>query len=257
MLPVRPQQHEMNSTLSAQDGSITGWMSAPTGVANCPRGLEYLANVDSFFIRRRINLSDTFSRYEANNTYSIRNSGGQKIYNAIENTNFCTRNYCGSIRPFHIQIFDQTKQEVLHMYRSLACMSCWFPCCLQRVQVSAPPGQTIGSIEQEWNMLRPSFRVLNGSGDTVLRIEGPICVCAQWFCFRIDFNLVSLSGENVGKISKKFTSFTREMFTDASFFGITFPKELDVLSKAVLLGATFLIDFMFFENHGHRGDHHM
>lgn len=103
-------------------------------------------------------------------------------------------------------------------------------------------------------MLRPSFRVLNNSGDTVLRIEGPICVCAQWFCFLLDFNLVSLSGEKVGKISKKFSSFARETFTNASFFGITFPMDLDVRIKAVLLGATFLIDFMFFENHGHRGD---
>jgi len=33
----------------------------------------------------------------------------------------------------------------------------------------------------------------------------------------------------------------REMFTDADFFGVTFPMDLDVRMKAVMLGACFLI----------------
>ena len=37
------------------------------------------------------------------------------------------------------------------------------------------------------------------------------------------------------------------MFTDADNFGINFPIDLDVKVKATLLGATFLIDFMYFE----------
>ena len=32
-----------------------------------------------------------------------------------------------------------------------------------------------------------------------------------------------------------------EMFTDADYFGVTFPLDLDVNIKAVLLAATFLI----------------
>lgn len=31
------------------------------------------------------------------------------------------------------------------------------------------------------------------------------------------------------------------MFTDADYFGITFPMDLDVRMKAVMLGACFLI----------------
>lgn len=53
--------------------------------------------------------------------------------------------------------------------------------------------------------------------------------------------VVSLTGEKVGKISKQWSGFAREVFTDADFFGITFPLDLDVRMKAVLLGATFLI----------------
>lgn len=52
---------------------------------------------------------------------------------------------------------------------------------------------------------------------------------------------MSLTGEKVGKISKQWSGMAREIFTDADFFGITFPLDLDVRMKAVLLGATFLI----------------
>lgn len=45
----------------------------------------------------------------------------------------------------------------------------------------------------------------------------------------------------VGKISKKWSGFARELFTDSDFFGISFPVDLDVRMKAVMLGAVFLI----------------
>lgn len=57
----------------------------------------------------------------------------------------------------------------------------------------------------------------------------------------------------MGKISKQWSGMLREMFTDADYFGITFPIDLDVRMKAVMLGACFLIvsyfiflDFSFF-----------
>jgi hypothetical protein len=45
----------------------------------------------------------------------------------------------------------------------------------------------------------------------------------------------------VGKISKQWTGFVREAFTDTDNFGVNFPMDLDVKMKAVMLGACFLI----------------
>lgn len=50
-----------------------------------------------------------------------------------------------------------------------------------------------------------------------------------------------MNGDEVGKISKQWSGLAREMFTDADFFGINFPMDLDVRMKAVMLGACFLI----------------
>ena len=45
----------------------------------------------------------------------------------------------------------------------------------------------------------------------------------------------------MGKISKQWAGLLREAFTDADYFGITFPMDLDVRMKAVMIGACFLI----------------
>ncbi len=45
----------------------------------------------------------------------------------------------------------------------------------------------------------------------------------------------------IGRISKQWTGFEAEAFTDADNFGLRFPIDLDVKIKAVILGACFLI----------------
>ncbi len=65
------------------------------------------------------------------------------------------------------------------------------------------------------------------------------------------FKVLSADGEQeVGEICKLWSGFVKEAFTDADNFGVTFPPNLDVRIKATLLGAVFLIDFMFFEDSG-------
>lgn len=108
------------------------------------------------------------------------------------------------------------------------------------MQVSAPPGNIVGTIEQEWSLFCPSFAIKNNTGETVLRIEGPFCTMS--ICGDVEFKVVSADGNTeLGKISKQWSGLIREMFTDADYFGITFPMDLDVRMKAVMLGACFLI----------------
>ncbi|XP_076086025.1 phospholipid scramblase 1-like isoform X2 [Mytilus galloprovincialis] len=55
---------------------------------------------------------------------------------------------------------------------------------------------------------------------------------------------------DLGKISKK--PGMAEIFTDENTFGANFPMNLDVKAKVCVLGAVFLIDFMFFEGAGNK-----
>ncbi len=67
------------------------------------------------------------------------------------------------------------------------------------------------------------------------------------------FQVLTADGDQqVGEIRKQWSGFIKESLTDADNFGVTFPQDLDVRTKATLLGAVFLIDFMFFEKAGNK-----
>ena len=117
---------------------------------NCPPGLEYLTQVDQLLCKQKVELLEAFLGCETKNKYKIKNSMGQEIYYAKEDTDCCTRNLCGPIRPFDMKIKDNAENEVIHLYRPLNCQSCLFPCCMQMIEVSSPPGTVIGTVEQEW-----------------------------------------------------------------------------------------------------------
>lgn len=76
--------------------------------------------------------------FETNNKYEIKNSLGQRVYFAVEDTDCCTRNCCGASRPFTLRILDNMGREVMTLERPLRCSSCCFPCCLQEVSVKFP-----------------------------------------------------------------------------------------------------------------------
>uniref|UniRef100_A0A1B6DDL0 Phospholipid scramblase n=1 Tax=Clastoptera arizonana TaxID=38151 RepID=A0A1B6DDL0_9HEMI len=228
----------------------SGWMSVPSSApGNCPPGLEYLCSIDQLLVHQKVEILEALIGFETKNKFTIKNSVGQKVFYAVEDSDCCTRNCCGPIRPFGMKILDNYKNQIMYFNRPLACSSCWFPCCLQKLEVFAPVGCLIGSVEQEWSILTPQFSIKNAAGDTVLQIEGPICTFSM--CGDVEFNILSRDGGTVvGKISKQWSGLLREAFTDADYFGITFPMDLDVRMKAVMLGACFLIDYMFFEKAG-------
>lgn len=101
-------------------------------------------------------------------------------------------------------------------------------------------GQLLGSVDQDWSICAPKFSVKDATGETVLKIEGPICTfsCGGDVVFDV---LTRDKTTKVGKITKQWSGLAREMFTDADFFGVSFPIDLDVQIKAVLMATTFLI----------------
>merc|ERR1712113_984123 len=79
-------------------------------------------------------------------------------------------------------------------------------------------------------------------GQPLLRITCP------FLSFGYTFTLRELDGQELGTISKKWAGVLQELFTDADNFGVGFPIDLPTASKALVLGAVFLIDFCFFED---------
>ncbi|XP_060785124.1 phospholipid scramblase 1-like [Neoarius graeffei] len=213
----------------------------------CPPGLEYLTQVDQLLIHQQVELLEVILGWESNNKYLVKNTLGQQVFFVAEDNDCCNRNFCGSLRSFVLHILDNMGQEVMTLTRPLRCDGCCCPCCLQELEVQSPPGIPIGYVIQTWHPYLPKFTIQNEQKQDVLKIVGPCCSCRC--CSDVNFEVISLDEkESVGQIRKQWTGFVKELFTNADNFGVTFPMDLDVKMKAVLLGACFLIDFMFYEH---------
>uniref|UniRef100_A0A1I8I2S9 MgtE domain-containing protein n=1 Tax=Macrostomum lignano TaxID=282301 RepID=A0A1I8I2S9_9PLAT len=179
-----------------------------------------------------------------------------KEFIEIAASDTCVRQCCGPQRPFELAIEDNMGNEVIHVSRPYKCMcyhqlfSCC-KCCFDEVTVEAPPGVKVGKVTQVYGACQIRYNIIDERDNTVFIIDGPsYCKC---YCpgDDIPFKLVAKdSGLEIGRVSKQWSNLMQEYFTDADNFGIAFPLDLDVKLKAVVLGACFLIDFMFFEQGG-------
>lgn len=138
-----------------------------------------------------------------------------------------------------MSIKDVTGRDVLLIDRPVNCSLCCGLCLPDSVTVTAPGGQLLGSVVQEFAFLQPRFALKNAAGQTVLKVEGPFCTMS---CFgNVPFEVRDQLGNPVGQIAKQWGGFVREFFTDADYFTASFPAALDIPMKAVCLAALFLI----------------
>uniref|UniRef100_A0A8C1SV61 Phospholipid scramblase n=1 Tax=Cyprinus carpio TaxID=7962 RepID=A0A8C1SV61_CYPCA len=199
----------------------TGYMP-PQVPLGCPPGLEYLTQGDQLLVHQKVEIMEG----NTNNQYVGKNSLGQQVFFAAEESDFCTSGLTQGMRQ-------------------LKPMSCIRLCVVVlELEVQNPPGNPIGYVMQNWHPFLPKFTIQNERKESV----GPFCECKC--CSDVIWGMVmSLDKTSViGRISKQLTGFEAEAFTDADNFGLQFPMDLDAEIKAVVLGGCFLIDFMYFEH---------
>ncbi|XP_048736609.1 phospholipid scramblase 2-like isoform X2 [Ostrea edulis] len=239
------------------------WVARPEPIAGCPPGLEYLTMVDQLLVKQQIELLEAFTGWETANKYKIVNSQGQQVYFAAEESDTCTRQCCGPNRGFTMHITDNMGQEVIRVTREFKCgAGCPWCACVDalahEITIEAPPGQVVGYVKQEQSWCPPNYSIQDANHQEILHMTGPVCMITGPCCPNdIDFDIMAKDGTtSVGKISKQWSGLMREYFTDADNFGVSFPMDLDVRMKAVMVGAVFLIDFMYFEQNQNNQHHH-
>jgi hypothetical protein len=146
---------------------------------------------------------------ENNNKYVVKNSFDQKIFSTVEDSGCCNRFWCSNTRSLELKIIDNFGNEVIHRNRPLACACCLYPCCLQ--------------VSQLIKFLELLSLVANANGPEFQRESTTLVFNA---IFHILLSQI---------IKYRISSFTNKVSP------ITFPMELDVKMKAVLLSACFLI----------------
>ena len=213
--------------------------------AGCPEGLEFLLPLDRVFVRQQMEVLEMLTGWEGANRYEVLNAYGQRLFMAMESSEVCERQCCGPQRSFKMGLFNSLGKEILQFQREFRCFNCCGLCCAQEVRVYAPPGSLIGRVDQEAECWKTKLALSDAGGNKALRVVGPCCVCD----IAEQFQLLSATGDApVGAISKQWSGLVKELFSTADNFGVSFPADLDVKLKAVVLAAAILIDFMHYEN---------
>ncbi|KAF6202727.1 hypothetical protein GE061_003129 [Apolygus lucorum] len=213
------------------------WMRCPNVVrTNQTVGLEYLTELDRLqVIQKRRQCGDCSS---AGSRFTVKNIYNEKVYFAEEEFS------CDCQNSWNVTVVDSYGIPSIHMYRPMVC-SC--QCQPIDVEVHSPPGNLIGSISHELAWFSSKFKLKNAAGDIMLYINVPFA--RGRIGGDVEFKLLGSDEQSViGKISKQWTGWF-SFATDR--YGVSFPLDLDVSMKAVVLAASLLIDYTYYD---HRHD---
>jgi hypothetical protein len=221
------------------------------GVTTNNNALVALENTQRLFVKQHVEMFEAMTGWETANQYTVLDQNGNIMYNCKEESGACMRQCCKSNRSFQLHINDANNNPILLIDRPFRFF--WQEILVTDVSGTGFNSQVLGTIQRKFSCCSKEFRVINSEGRQLFRISAGIF--SPWSFYLYD----STSGAQLGIIQKKWSGLAQELFTDADNFGIEYPQNLSRESKALLMAATFLIDFMYFEdndmnsNRGRRG----
>ena len=202
-------------------------------------GLErILGDHQRVMVRQKKEWGEILVGFESKNKFELSDDQGNQLGLAAEEGG-------GFGAMLGRQVFGQCRRATIHIYdtggNKLGRGEKPFRWFFQRMEVF-DGDQKIGAVERKFTWLSRRLVVENAAGEEVMEIVGPIFLLGRG-TFRLMFQ-----GQEVGKISKKWGGALREMFTDADTFGVECDTQVPAEIRKILLVATFLIDFTYFEN---------
>jgi len=196
--------------------------------------MQMLERVEQLAVVQKKEWGEILTDFEQRNKYRVFGPDGQEMFRALETGGaFLTRFFLRSWRPFEMTLTTPEGTCVLQLRRP-------FKFFFTEIHVADANGRKLGHVQRCFSFLRRLYAVFDATGRETHQLYGPLL--HPW-----TFE-VRQHDRTLGKIGKRWGGMLREGFTDADSFGVAFPAGADAATKAVLLGATFLIDFAHFES---------
>lgn len=186
---------------------------------------------NSFFIDEKVN----FLKFE--NAYQIYNEQGQIIgymkQKLTSGQKMLRLILSKTMLPFLIEIRNTDDELVASVIRGWTFL-------ISRVSVLDAQGNDIGTIQQQFKLIKPTLNVFNNTGTLNAKISG------DWKGWNFVIN--NTSGSQIGIITKKWNGALKEIFTTADKYNLTVdPTYSSKEYKIVLLASAISIDMIFKE----------
>ena len=192
-------------------------------------------------VKQKMEEWEMISGWETENAYQLKFGNGYRGF-AKEESNLAHRQFLGSSRPFRMKVFvahphNKTVTPLLVIKRPYKIIG-------GELEVRDSNKNVIGHVKKRFSVTSRKFIVTDHSGRECYSLRASHVIGK---CFSIYDSKTSGKTE-VGRIKKQWSGLLQEMYSDADNFGVEFPPGSTSQEKALLLAATFIIDFLFFEN---------
>uniref|UniRef100_A0A1A9W566 Phospholipid scramblase n=1 Tax=Glossina brevipalpis TaxID=37001 RepID=A0A1A9W566_9MUSC len=198
---------------------------------------------------------EVIAKFQTANKYEILNEKHEIIYYGFDMSTWAYSNTL-------VMVDINEQKEIFYLERPFRLQNFCFPCCLQKLITFYPNGCLIGVIEQKWSLIRTAFRIRSEDGTIVMRVRGPFFTCscrgdvvfqsASIHSIYVLFEIDTMHGQKTAEIRKKWPGNitddeNAQAIFDAEVCAIIFEIPLSVHEKLLILGAAFLINYMFYE----------
>ena len=185
--------------------------------------MQRLSSLKGLAICQKKEWGEILTGFETKNKYVVMDDTGRELYAAAEvGGSVIARILLKAWRPFEIAVMTMDGGRLLQLKRP-------FRFFFHQLDVFDAQGQHLGTIQKRFSLVRRIYSVLDGSGAEMFQLFGPIL--HPWTF------LIRKNEAECGKITKKWSGFAKEVFTDADNFGVTFPGDCETGLKGLLLGA--------------------
>lgn len=186
-------------------------------------------------IKQKVELLEMMIDFEASNKYEINYLNGERFLFAFEKSAFWWKFILTDRRACEIFMVDDRKQEQFRLKRNFYF---FFP----SYELYAGD-QLLGKIKRNFAIFHTKYTLSDAEGNKLATLEGPFW--RPW-----TFNIKNLDGQKIGLIGKKMSGL-KELFTDSDNFSFDIDDSVqDNNLRALVLAATFAVDYDNFENSG-------
>lgn len=188
---------------------------------------------DEYFIDEKVNYFKFTNEYKVYNELGVqigvikqRMSGWHKFLTLLINK---------AMMPFQLEITDANDQLQATISRG---WTFW----MSKIIVTDPNGVEIGQIKQKFKFFKPTFLINDpSSGENIAQITG------DWKAW--NFTIKNSTGDEMGKISKKWAGAMKEIFTSADKYNVSIdPNYAENNKKVAIVATAITIDMVLKES---------
>ena len=232
--------------------------------------MALLATAKKASVKQKFEFFEVITGCESANQYYVSredNEGNKRyLFKAKENSSWCCRNCCsGASREFdldmkRVQCTSQGQEQKINFAKFERPFKCTC-CCCNRPEMTGKlldsPTPMLGKVSEPCTVCDPLIKVFNKSSIQAYTITCNCCQCGYCCrnslmgrCSEVNFYIFSgssVDGKPTGKIFKKVKGL-QSAIGDADFYTITFPPEANPEDKVMLIGATIMVDYLYYED---------